>query len=149
VQGVSGAHKATESAGGIAPGAVFTVDPSRVHLPAALMDPNAPHRDSRWLLVVSCKADCRQEESHTVLVVILSAKVEHFWSRHDVVIEKGDGGTDRQCIAQGDTVFPMLKSDIVGTGTYKGSVFKSTLGQVRAMIGTLVGLEAVAPGRDA
>ena len=145
MRAASGTGALSLNAGGIEPGAVYTVDPSKVHLPAALA--NGPHRDNRWLLVVSCKDDCRHEYSATVLVVILSAKVQNYWARHDVLVEKGDGGTDQQCIAQADTVFPLLKSDLLGTGTLRGGMFKDTLRQVRARIGAVVGLDHAAPAQ--
>ena len=76
-----------------------------------------------------------------MLVVVLSAQVQNFSARHDVLVEKGDGGTDQQCLAQADTVFPILKSDLLGTGTLKGGMFTDTLRQVRARIGSVVGLD--------
>ena len=141
MQAANAARGAPAEGGGIEPGAVFTVDPSLVHLPTAI---NGPHRDQRWVLVVSCKGDCHQNYLPTVLVVVLSAQVQNFWASHDVLLRKGDGGTDRDCIAEGDTIFPILKADL-RTGALRGTVFTSSLGQIRVRIGSVIGLAAHDP----
>jgi mRNA-degrading endonuclease toxin of MazEF toxin-antitoxin module len=145
-QGASAPNPGASASATVGPGDIYTVDPSKVNLPST--QAQLPPREKRWLLVVSCKDDCRQAYFHTVLVVLLTAKLDTYWAPHDVTIEKGNGGTELKCLAQADMIFPMLKSDLLA-GTRKGGLLKDTLRQVRAHIGNAIGLDASSAVRGA
>lgn len=93
----------------IEPGAVFEIPAALADPPQRARDSGAPHRDHRWIVVVSNKADCRDRYQETVVAVLLGAKTEYAY-RHDVLIRKPDGGLARDSIAQTDLVF------VVGEG---------------------------------
>lgn len=114
-------------------------------MPHALADPPQvarqqapPRRESRWVLVVSNKADCADRYEPTVLVVLLSAKIE-YQGRHDVLIRRPDGGIGRDSIAQTDLTQPILKDELI-EARFRGVVLKDTLRQVRAKLADAVGL---------
>lgn len=99
---------------------------------------SAQNRCSRWVLVVSCKADCRDRYQETVTVVLLSTKVE-YQGRHDVIIRRPDGGVERDSIAQTDLVLPVLKSELTDE-RQRGIVMRDTLKQVRAKLADSLGM---------
>ncbi len=76
-----------------------------------------------------------------LLVVLLSAGIDNFVEKHDVQLRKGDGGTDQDCMAQADIVFPMLKDDLAAS-RHKGQLMLDTVNQIRAKIGGCIGLNA-------
>ncbi len=88
--------------------------------------------------MVSSQADCDERWARTLLVVVLSRQTQHFWAQHDVLVSKGDGGVEDEVMAQCDTLFPMLKDDLLA-GTCKGQVQNDTLVQIRAKVAHLVG----------
>jgi hypothetical protein len=101
-------------------------------------------RENRWVLVVSCKADCSDRYQETVTAVLLSAKTE-YQSRHDVFIRRPDGGVARDCIAQTDLVFPILKDELTDE-RFRGTVLRDTLRQVRAQLANSLGISGEPPG---
>jgi len=127
---------APSPAGRIRPGDVFVVDPFTVYL--APIPGAKPKRETRWVAVISSEADCNEKWCRTLLVVVLSRGTQHFWARHDVLIAKGDGGVEEEVIAQCDTVFPMLKTDLLA-GTFKDQLLKDTVAQIRAKVAKLIG----------
>ncbi len=97
-----------------------------------------PAREERWLVVVSCKRDCRDSACSTVVVIVLSAKVEHA-GRHDELIRAGDGGVQRDSIAQSDLVMFWSKDELLDE-RWKGDLMQDTLMRVRARLGNTLGI---------
>lgn len=98
----------------------------------------APVREERWLVVVSSKRDCRDVACPTVVVIILSAKVEHA-GRHDELIRAGDGGVQRDSIAQTDLVLFWPKDELLDDRC-KGELMLDTLIRVRARLANTLGI---------
>jgi hypothetical protein len=122
----------------IRPGAIFEVPHQLADPPQYARQVGAPPRENRWILVVSCKADCADRFQETVTVVLLSAQIE-YQSRHDVLIRRPDGGIERDSIAQTDLVFPVLKSELTDE-RHRGIVLRDTLRQVRAQLSNSLGI---------
>ena len=122
--------------GKIRPGSVFVVDPFAVYL--APIPGAKPKRETRWVVVLSSEADCDESWARTLLVAVLSRQTQHFWAQHDILVAKGDGGVDVEVLAQCDTVFSMLKADLLA-GELKGIVQRDTLAQIRAKVARLIG----------
>ena len=114
------------------PGAIFEVPPDLADPPQRPQQLAPPRRDSRWVVVVSSKADCRDRNEPTVIVVLLSAKTE-YQDRHDVLILRPDGGIQRDSIAQTDLIFTVLKDDL-GDDRYRGTVLRDTMVRIRARL---------------
>jgi hypothetical protein len=122
----------------IVPGAVFEVPHSLADPPQRVRQSSPPHRESRWVLVVSNKADCGDRYQETITSVLLSAKTE-YQSRHDVLIKHPDGGVERDSIAQTDLVLPILKAELTDE-RFRGVVLRDTLRQVRAKLADALGI---------
>lgn len=121
----------------IEPGAIFEVPPHLAEPPQVAAQEGAPVRLSRWVLIVSNKADCRDRYHETVTVVLLSAQPE-YGGRHDVFIPRPVGGLERDSIAQTDLVFVILKAELTDD-RYRGKVLSDTLVQVRAKLSETLG----------
>jgi len=122
----------------IQPGAVFEVPHALADPPQTARQNDPPPRVSRWLLVVSNKADCRDRYQETVTVVLLSAQTE-YQGRHDVLIRRPDGGLERGSIAQTDLVITVLRDEL-SDDRFRGIVLRDTLRQVRAKLAETLGL---------
>ena len=96
-----------------------------------------PPRDERWLLIVSTKRDCRAADCPTVVIVILSAKVE-FAGRHDELVRAGDA-VQRDSIAQTDLVIFWPKAELTDA-RWRGDVMQDTLARVRARLANTIGV---------
>ncbi len=96
-----------------------------------------PARESRWLLVVSSKRDCRAADCPTVVVIIFSAQVQHA-GRHDELVRAGDG-VQRDSIAQTDLVMFWPKDELTDD-RWKGDVMQDTLTRVRARLANTIGI---------
>ncbi|MFI5040448.1 MAG: hypothetical protein ACHQNA_01145 [Acidimicrobiales bacterium] len=96
-----------------------------------------PARESRWLLVVSSKRDCRDGDCPTVVVIIFSAQVHHA-GRHDELVRAGDG-VERDSIAQTDLVMFWPKSELTDA-RFMGDVMRDTLTRVRARLANTIGI---------
>ena len=122
----------------IEPGAIFEVPVALADPPQRVRDLNAPPREHRWVIVVSNKTDCRDRYQETVVVVLLSAKIEYAY-RHDVLIRQPDGGLTRDSIAQTDLVFVVEKAELM-PDRHRGRVMADTLRQVRAKLSETLGM---------
>jgi hypothetical protein len=122
----------------IQPGSVFEVPHALADPPQTARQNDPPPRISRWLLVVSNKADCRDRFQETITVVLLSAQVE-YQDRHDVLIRRPDGGVQRDSIAQTDLVFTVLR-DQLSDDRFRGTVLRDTLRQVKAKLSETLGI---------
>ena len=106
----------------IQPGAVFRVPPELADPPGRAVQDDPPLRESRWVLVVSNKTDCRDRLHGTVNTVLFSAQT-HYAGRHDVLVQRPDGGLERDSIAQTDLIFTIAKYELTddrhrgGTGS--------------------------------
>lgn len=122
------------------------IEPGGVYeIPAALADPpqrarqeNPRPRENRWVLVVSNKADCRDRNHPTAVVVLFSSQVG-YQGRHDVLVTRPDGGLRTDSIAQTDMVFVVDKSELEDD-RQRGTVMSDTLRQVRAKLSETLGL---------
>lgn len=121
----------------IVPGAVFEIPADFADPPQRRYQTNPPARESRWVLIVSCKGDRRDRGLPTVLTVLCSAQVD-YQDRPDVLIRCPDGGLQRDSIAQTDLVFVVPRVELTD-GRYRGTVFRDTLGQVRAKLSERLG----------
>ena len=122
----------------IQPGAVFEVPHALADPPQTARQSNPPPRISRWLIVVSNKADCRDRYQETVAVVLLSAQTE-YQDRHDVLIRRPAGGVERDSIAQTDLVLTVLR-DQLSDDRFRGIVLRDTLRQIRAKLAETLGI---------
>jgi hypothetical protein len=122
----------------ITPGAVFEVPHALADPPQRARQASPPSRENRWVLVVSCKADCTDRYQQTVIAVLLSSKVE-YQGRHDVLIKRPDGGIQRDSIAQTDLALPILKDELTNERC-RGVVLRDTLRQVRAQLANSLGI---------
>ncbi|MGO9179771.1 MAG: hypothetical protein ACLQBX_20135 [Candidatus Limnocylindrales bacterium] len=71
-------------------------------------------------------------------MTILSAKIEHA-GRHDELVRAGDGGVQRDCIAQTDLVLFWPKNELLDE-RWKGDLMQDTLRRVRARLGNTLGM---------
>ena len=122
----------------IQPGAIFEVPHALADPPQVARQSNPPARTSRWLLVVSNQADCRDRHQETITVVLLSAQIE-YQDRHDVLVRRPDGGLERDSIAQTDLVITILRTEL-GDERFHGIVLRDTLRQVRAKLAETLGI---------
>ena len=125
----------------IVPGAVFRLDPMHVVLPRR--EGAQPARETRSVVVVSNKRDCRDDWCPTVIVLPLSAQLQHFNARHDVEIAQGDGGTDRDVMAQADLAHFILKSDLL-SGELRGVLLRDTQARIKVVLGNVLGIDVPA-----
>jgi len=121
----------------IEPGAVFELPAQLAQPPQTAKQASPPARESRWVIVVSNRTDCRDRGQETVLAVLCSAQTEYA-DRHDVHVRQGDGGLSRTSIAQTDLVFAILKDELA-EDRYRGTVLRDTLGQIRARLADALG----------
>jgi mRNA-degrading endonuclease toxin of MazEF toxin-antitoxin module len=89
-------------------------------------------------LVVSNKADCRDRNHPTAVVVLLSSQIG-YQGRHDVLVTRPDGGLRTDSIAQTDMVFVVNKSELEDDRR-RGAMMADTLRQVRAKLAETIGL---------
>lgn len=122
----------------IEPGDVYEVPPRLARPPQAAHQPAPPHRDSRWVLVVSSQVVCAHARTPDVMVVLLSGQVDHA-GENDVMVYRGEGGVQRDSIAQGDIIFTIAKQDLP-IEKWRGRVQTDTLIQVRAVLARVLGL---------
>ena len=128
----------------VEPGAVFEIPADLADPPQRAQQDAPPRRESRWVLVVSSKADCRDRNEPTVIVVLLSAKTE-FQDRHDVLILRPDGGVQRDSIAQTDLIFTVLKDDL-RDDRFRGTVLRDTIVRIRSRLADTLGYGGGAVG---
>jgi mRNA-degrading endonuclease toxin of MazEF toxin-antitoxin module len=121
----------------IEPGAVFEIPPELAEPPQRQRQASPPEREHRWVIVLTNKADCRDQHQETVTVILCSAKTE-YQGRHDVLVQAKDGGMERRSIAQTDLVFVVLKDELTND-RYRGTVLKDTLVQIRARLADSLG----------
>ena len=119
------------------PGAVYEIDARLLCYPTT--PGPQPFRKNRWIVVASNKYDCKHLPPHSLLIVALSAALEHFDPRWDVEIPQGVGGTLRDCMAQADMVFPVAKSDLRASRR-RGTIPADTMNQLRAKLRDALGL---------
>lgn len=122
----------------IQPGAVFEIPATLAEPPQAAGRTDAPFRESRWVIVLANKRDCRDAVHETVHVVLCSAQVQYL-GRHDVLVKRPDGGLQRDSIAQTDQMFVMLKAELTGD-RHRGTLLADTLRQLRAKVAETLGL---------
>jgi mRNA-degrading endonuclease toxin of MazEF toxin-antitoxin module len=122
----------------IQPGAVFEIPADLAEPPQRRLKSSPPARESRWVVIVNNKRDCRDPYPLTALVVLLSAKVEYA-GRHDVHVVRPDGGVQRDSIAQVDLLFTLLKEDLA-IDRYRGTLMSDTLRQIRAKLADTLGV---------
>lgn len=120
------------------PGAVFEVPHALADPPQVARQTAPPTRENRWVLLVSCMADCTDRDLRTVTAVLLSAQVD-YQGRHDVLIQRPDGGVARTSIAQTDLILSILKDELA-EDRYRGTVLRDTLRQIRARLATSLGI---------
>lgn len=122
----------------IEPGDVYEI-PARLARPpqAAYQDDPAP-RESRWVLVISSELHCTQARYPDVIVVLLSAQVDQAGD-NDVTVYRGEGGVERDSMAQGDVIVTLAKQD-VPVQRWRGRVQTDTLIKVRAVIARVLQL---------
>lgn len=121
----------------IEPGAVFEIPASLADPPQRAHQANPPQRESRWVIVVSSKTDCRDPLHPTIIVVLCSSQTE-YQGRHDVLVRRPDGGVRTDSIAQADLVFVIEKAELLEERA-RGSLMADTLRQVRAKLGETLG----------
>ena len=121
----------------IEPGAVFEVPATLADPPQRAQQANPPRRESRWVIVVSSKSDCRDALHPTLVVVLCSSQIE-YQGRHDVLVRRPDGGLRTDSIAQTDLVFVVAKAELVEERA-RGTLMADTLRQVRAKLGETLG----------
>jgi len=122
----------------IEPGAVFEIPAALAQPPQVATQSEPPVRESRWVVVIANKRDCRDDGHATVHVVLLSAQVEYA-GRHDILIKVPDGGLQRESIAQTDLTFVMLKRDLT-LDRRRGVLLADSLRQVRAKVAETLGM---------
>lgn len=122
----------------IEPGSVFEIPADLAQPPQVASQANAPIRESRWVIVIANKRDCRDAGHATVHVVLCSAQVQYA-GRHDILIKRPDGGLQRDSIAQTDQMFVILKS-VLTAERHRGVLLADTLRQVRAKVAETLGL---------
>ena len=119
------------------PGAVYEIDARLLRFPTT--PGPQPDRENRWVVVTSNKHDCKHQPPHSLLIVALSAGLDHFDPRWDVEVPQGLGGTIRHCMAQADMVFPMAKDDLRASRR-TGTLPPDTMNQLRVKLRDALGL---------
>jgi mRNA-degrading endonuclease toxin of MazEF toxin-antitoxin module len=120
----------------IEPGAVFEVAQHLARPPAEAHRVDPPHRDARWVLVISTRDQCLDPAYLTVFAVLLSSQTE-FAGADDVLVLAGEAVL-RDSIAQADLVYTLSKLDL-GRARYRGTVQEDTVRKIRAALARILG----------